>query len=340
MKRDLGTHNKHPLSSFRRFFGLHSAIRSSTYSRYVSLLITEFTSNIRRTVRRGLSMMRSNKLSYVSIPLAAEPIFEIGNFTVTNALLNSYIAVAFFLVIAFIASRRKKLVPEGIHNFFEAIIELALAEIDKVTEDKKKTRIFFPLVATIFFFVLFSNWLGLLPGTGSIGIYGYLHGHFELIPLLRPATSDLNLTLAIAALSILMTHIAGIAYTGFGNHFSKFINFRGIFRSLKKGPMAIVVACVEFGIGLIEIVGEFAKTLSLSLRLFGNVFAGEVLLTVMMSLLAIALPIPFIFLEILVGLIQATVFAMLTLAFLVVSTMSHGHDDEEHNEELEASPAH
>lgn len=282
---------------------------------------------------------RENKieLALASIPLAAEPIFEIGNFTITNSMLNAYIAVAFFILIAVVVTKRKSIIPKGIYNFIEMLIEFALSEIEKVTNDKKQARKFLPLVATIFFFVLFSNWLGQLPGTGSIGVYGYLHGHFELIPLLRPATSDLNLTLGIAMIAILTTHLAGMKQLGIFNHISKFLNFKGIFQSIKKGPMAIIVAVVEFFIGLIEIIGEFAKTLSLSLRLFGNIFAGEVLMTVMLGLFSYILPIPFMFLELLVGVIQATVFAMLTLAFLVVATMSHGdHDEESHQE----APAH
>jgi len=126
-------------------------------------------------------------------------------------------------------------------------------------------------------------------------------------------------------------------------HFSQFVNIRGIVLAFKKGPMAVVIALVEFFIGLIEIIGEFAKTLSLSLRLFGNVFAGEILLHVMLSLLAYVLPVPFIFMELLVGIIQATVFAMLTLAFLVVATMSHDHGDdheEDHAKDKKLEPEH
>ena len=268
----------------------------------------------------------------MNIPLAAEPVFHLGTFVITNTMVNAYVAVAFFLVIGFIASQRKSLVPKGIHNFIETLIEFALAEVDKVTQDKKKTRLFFPLVATIFFFVLFSNWLGQLPGTGSIGIWESMHGEMELIPLLRPATSDLNMTLAIALVAILSTHLAGLTGVGIANHLSKFFNIRGIFRAIPKGPMAILIAVVEFFIGLIELVGEFAKTLSLSLRLFGNIFAGEVLMTVMLGLFSYLLPIPFIFLELLVGVIQATVFSMLTLAFLVVATMSHDHEEGEAHE--------
>lgn len=274
------------------------------------------------------------------IPLAAEPIFHIGDFVITNSMLNAYIAVAFFLLIGLIASTRKSLVPKGIHNVIEALIEFAMSEISKVTGDEKKTRKFFPLVATIFFFVLFSNWLGQLPGTGSIGVYGMMHGEMELIPLLRPATSDLNMTLAIALIAVISTHLAGIFSVGPLNHISKFFNVKGIILAFKKGPVAVVVSIVEFFVGLIEIIGEFAKTLSLSLRLFGNIFAGEVLMTVMLGLISYVVPVPFIFLEIIVGVIQATVFAMLTLAFLVVATMEHGHEEKSHGEGEELKVKH
>lgn len=274
------------------------------------------------------------------VPLAAEQIFHIGNFPVTNSILNGWIATVFFLLVAFVASRRTSLVPKGIHNFIEAIIAGLLDQVEKVTGDRKRAKAFFPLVATIFLFVLVSNWLGLVPGTGTIGIYEVIHGEVELVPLLRPATSDLNLTLGIALLSVAITHLAGVRVLGLVNHLSKFFNIRGIFQSLRKGPMAIAIAAIEFFVGLLELIGEFAKTLSLSLRLFGNIFAGEILIGVMMSLLAFVLPIPFMFLEILVGIIQATVFAMLVLVYLTVATTAHGHEDEDHRESEKAEPAH
>ncbi|PJE77182.1 ATP synthase F0 subunit A [Candidatus Uhrbacteria bacterium CG10_big_fil_rev_8_21_14_0_10_48_16] len=271
-------------------------------------------------------------------PAAAEPLFHVGSLPITNAMVNGWIAVVFFVGVAFIASRRKGLVPKGIHNVIEGVIEFMLTEIQKVTGDVKRAKQFLPLVGTIFLFILFSNWLGLLPGTGSIGVWGVHEGHTALIPLLRPAASDLNLTLAIAVFAVLASHLFGLISIGPMSHISKFINIRGIFRSIKKGPVAIVVAIIEFGVGLIEIVSEIAKVVSLSLRLFGNIFAGEVLLTVMLGLLAYFLPIPFMFLEILVGMIQATVFAMLTLAYLTVATEDHGHEEESHDPHTE--PAH
>ena len=261
-------------------------------------------------------------------PVAAEPLFHIGSFPITNAMINAWIAVVFFLTNAFLIRKRTALVPKGLQNVVEGIVEFCLKEVQKVTGDQKKSRQFLPIVGTIFLFVLFSNWLGLMPGTGSIGIWGEVHGKIELIPLLRPAASDLNLTLAIALFAVLTSHVMALMTIGPLNHFSKFINIRGIFRAFRKGPIAIVVAVIEFGVGFIEIVGEIAKVVSLSLRLFGNIFAGEVLMTVMLGLIAYVLPIPFIFLEILVGAVQATVFAMLTLAYLVVATDDHGHEEE------------
>ncbi|MFH1404877.1 MAG: F0F1 ATP synthase subunit A [Patescibacteria group bacterium] len=272
-------------------------------------------------------------------PAAAEEIFHIGSFPVTNALINGWIAVVFFIVIGLIIRSKKSIVPKGIQNFCESMIELALGEIKKVTGDYKRAKQFLPIVGTIFFFILFSNWLGLLPGTGSIGIYGMHAGGVELLPLLRPAASDLNLTLAIAVFAVLMSHLIGLKTIGIMNHVSKFINIRGILRSFKKGPMAIIVAIIEFGVGLLEVISEFAKVLSLSLRLFGNIFAGEVLITVMLGLFSYLLPIPFMFLELLVGIIQATVFAMLTLAYLTVATDEHGHEEEEAHVAQEAHGA-
>ncbi|NBS41234.1 ATP synthase F0 subunit A [bacterium] len=262
-------------------------------------------------------------------PAAAEQIFHIGTFPITNAMVNGWIAVAFFVLVAILVSGKKKLVPSGVQNIAEAVVEFMLGEVQKVTGDPKRARLFLPIVGTIFLFVLFSNWLGLIPGTGSIGFWEVKHGVRELIPLLRPAGSDLNFTLAIAAFAVLASHAFGIRALGVTNHVSKFVNVRGIFRAFKHGPMAVVVACIEFGVGLIEIVSEIAKVLSLSLRLFGNVFAGEVLMTVMLGIFAYLLPLPFVFLEVLVGVIQATVFSLLTLAYLTVATEAHG---EEHAE--------
>ena len=138
---------------------------------------------------------------------------------------------------------------------------------------------------------------------------------------------NLNFTLAIAIFSVAAAHIFGMLSLGFVGYASKFVNIRGIFRAIKHGPMAIIVACVEFCVGLLEIISEFAKMLSLSLRLFGNIFAGEVLLTVVSFLVPYVVPLPFLLLEFFVGFIQALVFAMLTLVFLKMAVTEHEHEE-------------
>lgn len=272
----------------------------------------------------------SSPVNFAAISLAAEPIAHIGAFPITNAMVNAWIATGFFVVLAFVVSRRNSIVPKGIHNAIEGVIEAMSQQIENIAGSRANARLFFPLIATIFLVVLVNNWMGLLPGTGTIGIYGPVHGHIELIPLLRPAGADMNFTLALAAVAVIFSHVIGVRAFGVINYFSKFVNIKGIFASFKHGPMAVVTAVIEFCVGLIEIVGEFAKTLSLSLRLFGNVFAGEILLTVMLMLVSYVMPIPFIFLEILVGAVQATVFAMLTLVYLVIASTPHGDHEEHH----------
>ncbi|MEK9157406.1 MAG: F0F1 ATP synthase subunit A [Patescibacteria group bacterium] len=279
-------------------------------------------------------------LKFAPAALAAEQIFSFAGFPITNSMINAWIAVVFFVGVAFVVSRRKgALVPRGIHNVFEAALVWYLEQMDGVTSDRKKSRAFLPLVGTIFFFLLFSNWIGLMPGTGTIGVWGMAtsvatdvvgHGGVELLPLLRPVGADLNMTLALAVLSLVYVQFTGIRIQGFINYFSKFVNIRGIFRAIPKGPMAFITAVIEFFVGIIEIASEFAKVASLSLRLFGNVFAGEVLIGVMLGLVSFLVPIPFMFLEILVGFIQATVFSTLVLVFLVIATESH--DDHGHEE--------
>jgi F-type H+-transporting ATPase subunit a len=245
-------------------------------------------------------------------------------------MVNAWIVTAFFVLVAFVASRRPAGAPKGVHNLLEAIIEAGAKQIEKVAGDKKRARQFFPLIATIFFVVLANNWLGLIPGTGTFGLYGFMHGEIELIPLLRSAGSDLNFTLSIAVVAVLFSHFAGLRAVGIMDYVSKFFNIRGVFAAMKHGPMAVVTALIELCVGLIEAVGELSKTLSLSLRLFGNVFAGEVLMTVMLGLVSYVVPIPFLFLEIIVGVIQATVFSMLTLVYLSIATTPHGGHAKEH----------
>ena len=253
-------------------------------------------------------------------PLAPEIIFHIGGFPVTNTYINSTIVLALFVIAGYFLRSRSKEIPDKLQNFAESILEVMLGYIDQVTKDRKKSLKFLPVVGTLFLFILISNWLGIFPGIGSVGRWLVMHGELELVPIFRPANTDLNTTLAMAVMTIVLTHIFGIVAVGFFRYANKFVKLGDIWRSLRKGGISIMVAVIEFGVGIIEIFSEIAKMVSLSLRLFGNVFAGEVLLTVIGSLVAFFVPLPFIALEILVGLIQAIVFSMLVLVSFTMAT--------------------
>lgn len=254
-------------------------------------------------------------------PLAAETIFHIGGLPVTNTYINSTIVLVLFAILGLFVRNKSAGIPGKLQNFIESLFELCLRYVDQVTHDRRKSVKFFPLVGSLFFFILISNWFGVLPGVGSIGRYVVEHGQRAFIPLLRPANTDLNTTLAMAVLGVVLSHIFGVLAIGFWKYANKFIKLGDIWKSFRAGGISIFVAFVEFGVGLIEIFSEVAKVVSLSLRLFGNVFAGEVLLTVLASLAAFVVPLPFIALELLVGFIQSIVFAMLVLVYLAVATM-------------------
>lgn len=264
------------------------------------------------------------------VPLIAESVFHIGNFPVTNALINGWIAVIFFLILGLAIRGRATLVPGKLQNFIEGTLEWLMRYFDQVTGSRAKTERFLPIVASLFLFILFSNWIGLIPGTGSIGKWEFLEGKMELVPFLRPIGSDLNTTLALAIFSVTISHFFGIITIGFFKHIGKFIQLGALWKSLRKGGISIFVAIIEIGVGFIEIIGEIAKIISLSLRLFGNIFAGEVLLTVMAGLIPFLIPAPFVLLEVLVGIIQASIFAILTLVYLTIATTSHEAGAEGH----------
>lgn len=269
-------------------------------------------------------------------PLAAETLFHLGSFPITNSLVNTIAASVGMILFSFIFSKSIRLIPARGQLMVESTLEMLLGYFDKVTGDRALSRKFFPFVGTAFFFVLISNWIGLLPGTGSIGIWEIHEGVRELIPLFRPANSDLNLTLALALSSVLVSHLVGVRSVGFFTHANRYIQLGTLWNAVKSlKPVAIGVALVEIIVGLIELIAELAKVMSLSLRLFGNVFAGEILTTVIASIALFGAPIPFIFLELLVGLIQALVFTMLTLVyFTLASRMPHGSNHDKKHEEI------
>jgi F-type H+-transporting ATPase subunit a len=260
--------------------------------------------------------------------LFAEPIFHIGSFPVTNSLINSWVVVLIVLILSLTIKSKVSQVPKGIQNVFESIIEMFLGIFDSITGSRERSLKFFPFVFCFFIFILISNWMGLLPGIGSIGQVVSEHGEKIFIPYLRGGTADLNTTLSLAIIGVVASHIFGIIAIGGWNYLNKFINIKAFLeipKKVMKDPTILIVNPIKAFVGLIEIIGEVAKVASLSFRLFGNVFAGEVLLASMSALLAFGLPIPFMFLEVIVGLIQALIFSMLILAYLTMNTTAEEH---------------
>lgn len=238
------------------------------------------------------------------ISLIPETIGHIGNFMITNTLVTSWVVTALLIGLGIWGGWKPKLAPSKKQNFFELIIETVLDFFVDVWGDRAKVTKYFAFLATFFVFILISNWFGLIPGVGTIGFYE----RGEFVSFLRSLNSDLNATIAWAIISVVTTQIAGVVALGVGKHLGKFFNF--------KSP-------IDFFVGILELISEISKIISFSFRLFGNVFAGEVLLVVMMFLVPYILPLPFFMLEMFVGLIQALVFTTLTLVFLKMATETH-----------------
>lgn len=245
----------------------------------------------------------------MDISLKSEIIGHILGFPITNTLLMSWIAIIVIVLFFVWGTRKLTRVPAGVQNVVETLYETVLSFIELVTGSKEHAAKFFPLIFTLFIFIVVSNWLGILPGLGSIGFYELHEGKQVLVPLARSTNSDLNMTLALAVLSVIITHVYAIRIVGVSAHIDKYFSFKhGI---------------IQFFVGLLEVISEFAKMLSFSFRLFGNIFAGEVLLIIIGVLLPFVAPIPFLGLELFVGLIQALIFATLTLVFLEIAVSDH-----------------
>jgi len=311
------------------------------------------------------------------VELAAETVVTVGPVPVTNTMITSWIVIVLLIGFFFLATRKMSVVPRGLQNFGEMILE-ALFNLAVGTAGEKHGRRFFPVVATIFLFVVTSNWLGLFPVVATVGKVVELGSHGDkfhaegavfnevgginvimpgvpswpphepesiflevpddapleekeaalheatadlkedekaavLIPFFRSVNTDLNATLALAIMSAIFVEFWGISTMGFFRYAGKFFNFKG--------------GLVGLFVGVLELIAEFARLLSFTFRLFGNIFAGEMLFLVILFLLPVVV-LDFVYgLELFVGLIQAYIFAMLTLVFGVIAVTSHEESD-------------
>jgi F-type H+-transporting ATPase subunit a len=287
------------------------------------------------------------------ISIKAEEVFNIYGFSITNSLLMTWLVMAFLFVISLLVTSNLKKKPGRLQMTFELLIGGLYDLFHSILGGE--TKKYFSLLMTIFVFVIFINWFGLLPGVGTVGFYesaqkpntvhamdslednettaneeeiqevqskGASNVHQDsssdmkevsheniFVPLLRAGSADLNLTIALALISVTAIQVAGLKTLGL-SYLKKFINF--------SNP-------INFFVGILELVSEFSKIISFAFRLFGNIFAGEVLLTVVAFLIPIIAPIPFLGLEIFVGFIQALVFSMLTAVFLSLAVSHAEH---------------
>jgi F-type H+-transporting ATPase subunit a len=297
-----------------------------------------------------------------TIKLPAEMVFpmgEVGGFKVgiTNTMIETIIVDILLVVLAAVATAKIRrgdqdaLVPHGLQNLFEFLIETLHGLAESILG--KRARQVFWLGATIFLFILLANWLELVPGVDSIGIFEPAHeggygrngilmvkapeaeaksasatsDRWELVPFVRAAATDLNVTLAIALIAMVMVQYYGFKALG--------PQYLGKFMATKRLGNGNPMGLIDLIVGVLELISEFAKIISFTFRLFGNIFAGQILLFVMAAFL-----IPFMVfgtlifygLEVFVGLIQAVVFMMLTFVFIAMATAGHGEEHAEHAE--------
>ena len=263
--------------------------------------------------------------------LPAEVVFHLFGVPVTNSIIGTWVTIIFVGGFCFIATRKLTLIPGRKQALLESVVEALLKFCESVAGEKNGRR-FFPIVATIFLFVAFNAWLSLLPGFGSIVV----HTSEGEVHLLRGANTDVNTPLAVAFISFFFVEIIGFSTLGIG-YGKKFINLGGLVQSgrfliqgkVKAALSGLVLGGINVFVGLIELVSELIRIVSLTIRLFGNMTAGEILLMVAVFLMPWLFALPFYGLELLVGFVQALIFASLTLIFLTMAVASHGEHEEE-----------
>jgi F-type H+-transporting ATPase subunit a len=320
------------------------------------------------------------------IQIKPETLYSVWKINITNTMVTSWLVVALMIGLVYLASRRWELVPRGVQNLLEAIIESFYNLVVSIAGEKNGRR-FFPVVATIFFFILFANWFSLFPIFNVIGLgqeeeHGFVmekvdlgplpvtytnfsspadfpdnlkgeiiaedeplalekveqkkeEGKFvgELRPFLRGINTDLNTPLALAIMSAIFVEFWGISTLGFATYGRKFFNFGGLLRGIRKlSPALVFQGVIDAFVGFLELVSEMVRLISFTFRLFGNMFAGEVVILMFVFLIPLVVTLPFYVLELFVGLVQAFIFAALTLVFGMIAVAHGGHSDAEEAE--------
>jgi len=243
----------------------------------------------------------------IHISLKAEQIGTFLGLPITNTLLMTWVASLLIVTFAVVFSRKLVLVPGRLQTVVETAVGGGFQYVEETLENRKLARAFFPLIASLFVFILVSNWLEFIPGIGSVGFFGGGE-HPEFTPILRSANTDINVTLALALIVFVAIEAAGIGALGALKYAGKFVNFKSV---------------LGFLIGIIDLFSELARLISFSFRLFGNIFAGEVIIAIIIAFVPYFVPVPLLLFEVFVGFIQAAIFALLTLFFIKIAVTEH-----------------
>jgi F-type H+-transporting ATPase subunit a len=297
----------------------------------VALLVVGFLSGaLGQSLIKGLNVPSWLKVPPPEVALPAEAVFHIGSFAVTNTILTSWISIALIAIILITLSSKSKIIPGKFQSIMEQALEWVLNLCKDVAGEKNGTR-FFPIIVTIFLFVLFNAWLAILPGFGSIQV----HEGGIVFPLLRGANTDINTPLAIALISFVFVEFLGFSSNGF-HYLKKFLNFGHFFRAwgdvfrgkVKAGCGGVLFGIIDIFVGFLELISEFVRIVSFTFRLFGNMTGGEILVLTVLFLIPFLVVLPVYGLELLVGAVQALIFSGLTLVFAAMAAAPH---EEEHH---------
>lgn len=259
----------------------------------------------------------------LTIHLAPEVLGHLGGIPITNTILTTTFVAILVIVLALFFRRKYRFIPGKAQVLLEAVIGGAFDYMAETLENKELARKVFPYIMTIFTFVLAINWVGLLPGVDGFGIYKFHEGHETLVPFLHPGNTDLNITIAFAIIAFVTIEVVGVATLGFLKYTGKFVNFSGFKEGVAAGILGLII-------GIIELIGEVARLVAFSFRLFGNIFAGKTLLLTAIFFVPFVLPVPILAFEVFVGFIQALVLAVLTLFFIKLAIADHSAEAHSH----------
>jgi len=285
----------------------------------------------------GASFFGIKVPSFMAVPkpqveLPSEEVFEVAGFPITNTLIASWLTVIVLAIVFYVCTRKMKLIPGKLQNLAEMAVEALLSFVKSVAGEKQ-ARLLFPAVATIFIYVITNAYLALLPFFGTIVVAGQ---EGTTVPLFRSANTDINVPLSIAVMSFIFVEFWGMKSLGTFRYLGEFFNFGQIGRGIKDlfmGKIRPAISNIAFGsinlfVGLLEVFSHLIRIISFTFRLFGNMTAGEMLLLVSAFLIPLIFTIPFYGLELLIGFIQALIFAGLTLVFGTIA-VAPMHEEQE-----------